>query len=58
MPYLMDPGLLYVPDEVRRLEREASDAEWNCDPRLEAILRELKHMKERMDAGELYEPNF
>lgn len=54
----MDPGLLYVPDEVRRLEREASDAEWNCDPRLEAILRELKHMKERMDAGELYEPNF
>jgi hypothetical protein len=58
MSYLMDPRLRYIPDEVKRLEREASDAEWNCEPRLEAILRELKHMKELQDAGEFYEPNF
>jgi hypothetical protein len=54
----MDPRLRYIPDEVKRLERKASDAEWNCDPRLEAIVRELNHMKELQDAGELYEPNF
>lgn len=58
MPYLMDPGLLYVPDEVRRLEREASDAEWNCDPRLEQVVNELNRMKELMNAGCLYEPTF
>jgi hypothetical protein len=58
MSYLMDPRLRYIPDEVRRLDREASDAEWNNDPRLEAVIRELKHMKELQDAGELYEPTF
>ena len=54
----MDPRLRYIPDEVRRLDREVSDAEWNNDPRLEAVIRELKHMKELQDAGELYEPTF
>jgi hypothetical protein len=58
MSYLMDPRLRYIPDEVRRLDREASDAEWNNDPRLEAVIRELNHMKELQDAGELYEPTF
>lgn len=58
MSYLMDPHLRYIPDEVKRLERDASDAEWNKDPRLEAVVRELNHYKELLDAGKLYEPTF
>jgi hypothetical protein len=53
-----DPRLVSVAAEVRRLEREVSDAEWDNDPRLEHLVRELHRCKKLLAAGVLYEPNF
>lgn len=53
-----DPRLTNVAGECRRLEREVSDAEWNDDPRLEQLVRELNHYKDLQAKGVLYEPNF
>jgi hypothetical protein len=53
-----DPHLVSVSAEVRRLEREVSDAEWNSDPRLERLIAELNHCKTLQAAGVLYEPDF
>jgi len=53
-----DPHLVDVSKETKRLEREVSDAEWNDDPRLEQLVRELNHYKELQAKGVLYEPNF
>lgn len=58
MSYLTDPMLTYIPREIKRLEREVSDAEWVDDPRLAALVSELNHLKEQMNDGKLYEPNF
>lgn len=55
---MTDPRLAFIPDEVKRLEREVSDAEWDQDPRLESLIRELNYYKEKQANGELYEPNF
>jgi hypothetical protein len=54
----MDPHLTYIPREIKRLEREVSDAEWENDPRLAALVSELNHLKEQMNDGKLYEPRF
>ena len=58
MSYLTDPMLTYIPREIKRLEREVSDAEWVDDPRLAALVSELNHLKEQMNDGKLYEPSF
>ena len=58
MSYLADPMLTYIPREIKRLEREVSDAEWVEDPRLAALVSELNHLKEQLNDGKLYEPRF
>lgn len=58
MSYLTDPMLTYIPREIKRLEREVSDAEWVEDPRLAALVSELNHLKEQLNDGKLYEPRF
>jgi len=58
MSYLADVYLTYIPREIKRLEREVSDAEWENDPRLAALVSELNHLKEQMNDGKLYEPRF
>lgn len=55
---MSDPHLINVAQQVKKLEREISDAEWDSDPRLEALVRELNHFKDLQDRGVLYEPNF
>ena len=50
--------LEYIPDAVKRLHREVSDAEWNEDPRLEMLVNELNYYQDKMDKGEMYEPAF
>ncbi len=55
---MSDPRLIDVAAECRRLEREVSDADWNSDPRLEQLVRELNHYKDLREQGVLYEPNF
>lgn len=58
MNYNDDPRLTNVSAEVKRLEREVSDAEWDDDPRVGALARELRHYKELQEQGVVYEPNF
>ena len=58
MSYLADSYLMYIPREIKRLEREVSDAECENDPRLAALVSELNHLKEQMNDGKLYEPRF
>lgn len=58
MDYNDDPRLTNVSEQVKKLERAVSDAEWDGDPRLEMLARELRHYKELQDKGQLYEPNF
>ena len=53
-----DKRLIDVAQQVKQLEREISDAEWDSDPRLEELVRELNHYKELQAKGVLYEPNF
>ena len=58
MGYGDDPRLTEVSAEVKKLEREVSDAEWDNDPRLEYLVKQLRHYKELQEKGQLYEPNF
>ena len=58
MGYGDDPRLTDVSAEVKKLEREVSDAEWDSDPRLEHLAQQLKHFKQLQEQGVLYEPNF
>jgi hypothetical protein len=55
---MSDPRLAYIPDEISNLNRKVSDAEWDNDPRLESLVRELNYYKEKLKNGDLYEPNF
>lgn len=54
----INPDLVYIPDEIKRLEQEAIDADWNDDPRLAFLVTELNHYKELLNADKLFEPNF
>ena len=54
----MDDLLLNVSEEVRKLQRKVDDAEWDDDPRLAYLARELAHFKELEDEGVIYEPKF
>lgn len=58
MDYNDDPRLTNVSEQVKRLEKGVSDAEWDDDSRLEFLVRELRHYKELQEEGKLYEPNF
>jgi len=53
-----DPRLVSVAAEVRRLEQEVSDADWDNDPRMEHLAKELNRCKALLAAGIEYEPNF
>lgn len=53
-----DPRLIDVVAEVKRLEKEVSDAEWDDDPRLSYLARQLNHYKELQAKGILYDPTF
>ena len=54
----MDPRLTDVAAQVRRLRREAADAEWEGDPRATALARNLKRYEHLQEEGTLYEPKF
>lgn len=55
---MMDDRLWTVGNEVKRLQREVDDAEWESDPRLEQLVRELRRFKELEEQGVLLEPKF
>lgn len=55
---MSDPRLIDVAAEVRRLERAVSDAEWDDDPRLAHLARELAYYKQLQQEGVLLDPVF
>ena len=55
---MTDPHLINVAQQVKKLEREISDAEWDDDPRLSYLARQLNHYKELQAKGILYDPTF
>jgi hypothetical protein len=54
----MDNKLWVVSEQVRKLQREVDDAEWEGDPRLAQLAQELAHFKRLEDEGVIYEPKF
>jgi len=50
--------LLNVVREVKRLQREVDDAEWEGDMRLAPLARELADFKRLEEEGVIYEPKF
>jgi hypothetical protein len=54
----MDDRLWEVGNEVKRLSREVDDAEWDGDPRLAQLVRELERFKKLESEGVTYEPKF
>lgn len=55
---MSNSDLWIVPEEVKRLQRACDDAEWNDDPRLAQLARELAHFKLLDEEGIVYEPKF
>mgnify|MGYP001161375404 FL=1 len=56
-----DPRLTDVTAEMRRLEKSYDDIIWDYgidDPRLASISSRLAELRENLDKGELYDPNF
>ena len=47
-----------VVKQVKKLQREVNDAEWECDTRLAHLARELEHFKRLQEEGIIYEPKF
>ena len=50
--------LISVDEEVKRLQQEVYDAEWEGDPRLVRLTEELNEWKGLQKNGVLFEPNF
>lgn len=53
-----DPHLVNVSAEVKRLSRAVSDAEWDNDPHLEALIKQLQHYQDLEKQGIVVEPKF
>lgn len=50
--------LCNVVEEVKRLQREVDDAEWEGDMRLAQLAKELEYFKRLEEEGVFYEPKF
>jgi hypothetical protein len=49
-----------ISDLIKRTQKQIDDIEWenHTDPRIEALVRQLKYYKEQEKEGEVYEPRF
>ena len=54
----MDPRLTDVAAQVRRLRRDAADAEWEGDPRAAQLAQELQRYEALQERGVLHDPKF
>ena len=52
--------ITYIPDEIRKLTKKLDDIEWenHRDPRIEGLIREINYLKNKVEQGDLYEPDF
>ena len=54
----MDNRLAVVSDEIKRLQREHDDAEWEGDPRSTELAKALNYYKRLHEQGVILEPKF
>jgi|14_taG_2_1085336.scaffolds.fasta_scaffold00327_16 hypothetical protein len=54
----MDDRLAIVSDEIKRLQREYDDAEWEGDPRSTELAKELNYYNKLHEQGVVFEPKF
>ncbi len=54
----MDDRLAVVSDEIKRLQREYDDAEWEGDPRSTELAKELNYYNKLHEQGVVFEPKF
>ena len=54
----MDDRLIDIVARINELTREVADAEWDQDPRFEALGAELRKLKALHEKGVNYEPKF
>ena len=55
---MMDDRLLDVVARISELTKEVADAEWDQDPRFEALGQELRVLRALHNKGVNYEPKF
>ena len=53
----MDPRLDSIAELLMDAQKELDEIEWD-DPRIEGILRQIRHYEDKLNEGEIYEPNF
>jgi len=53
-----DPRLTNVHAEYKRLRNLINDKEWHCQTVTPADRAKYKHLRELLDAGKFYTPNF
>lgn len=56
----MDPRLDSIAELLTDAQKELDEIEWDDsrDPRIEDILRQIRHYEDKLNEGEIYEPNF
>lgn len=47
-------------DIIKDLQKKVDEIEWenHRDPRIEGLVRELNYLKNKVEQGDLYEPDF
>ena len=55
---MMDDRLIDIVARINELTHEVADAEWDQDPRFEALGAELRKLKALHNKGVNYEPKF
>lgn len=49
-----------ISDLIKGLQKQIDDIEWedHTDPRIESLVQQLNHYKDKQEKGEIYEPRF
>jgi chorismate mutase len=55
---MMDDRLIDIVARMSELTKEVADAEWDQDPRFEALGQELRVLRALHEKGAQYEPKF
>ena len=56
----MNAGIDLIADLLRRKKDELDEIEWEDprDPRIEGLLRQIRDYEDKLNKGEIYEPDF
>ena len=56
----MGPRLFSITELLKDAQKELDEIEWDDpqDPRIEGLVRQIRDYEDRINKGELHEPNF